>query len=448
MKIVDQRSAFLIPVVAVWLCFAATSNLRAQTPYPSANCHSASTTEVNKKGWPAGTMVTVYIDPAITGMRRARIEEAFNNWTASGWLNGSQVSYESVSQPGSANYVVLNAEPPDGNRATTFTDKNADTGQTQGATTYISPSMTNQYAVLEAMSHEIGHPAGFFHCGSCATSESIMSTPGYDNFNEVTGRPTWPTPCDNETLYASNYNACPPTLPAPGSGWEWDIYSCMWVEPGPTPTPTPSLCSEEQAMDCINSLGQWVEETCYCDHSIGPHTPILVDVLGDSFNLTDASNGVNFDLDSNGSSERLSWTGSGSDDAWLALDRNGNGQIDNGTELFGDVTPQPATANPNGFIALAESDKPENDGNADGIIDNRDAVFNSLRLWQDINHNGVSEASELHTLPELNVESISLDYREARRRDRYGNVFRYRAKVYGTSHQDLGRWAYDVFLVC
>jgi hypothetical protein len=189
MKIVDQRSAFLIPVVAIWLCFAATSNLRAQTPYPSANCHSASTAEVNKKGWPAGTTVSVYIDPAITGLRRSRIQEAFNNWTYSGGLNGSQVSYESVSQPSSANYVVLNQQHPNGNRASTDTITDDITGLTLSANTYVSPDMTNPLAVLEAMSHEIGHPAGFAHCGSCATSESIMSTPGYDDFNDVTGRP-------------------------------------------------------------------------------------------------------------------------------------------------------------------------------------------------------------------------------------------------------------------
>lgn len=168
--------------------------------------------------------------------------------------------------------------------------------------------------------------------------------------------------------------------------------------------------------------------------------------------MTSAQNGVLFDIRGDGLPVKLAWTDETSGNAFLALDRNGNGVIDDGKELFGNFTDQPDSFDRSGFAALAVFDLPANGGNGDGVINESDSVWSRLRLWIDKNHDGISQSEELQRLENYQVHSLSLRYRELRRFDQYGNLFRYKAEVNPDqkghqSEENPGRNAYDVFLV-
>jgi len=294
----------------------------------------------------------------------------------------------------------------------------------------------NAAAGATVIAHELGHYLGLGEAGENPSNPTIMNNPVV-----IPGQNT----CINGTVPTTTVQASDATK----SG------SCLAAaRPTPTPSPTPSPTPDDTGGNgfCTNTCPQkmgWYQEgypDCSCHYDGGGtalgDSPIIIDTSGNGFDLTDAGSGVGFDLDNDGVRETTAWTSQGSDESFLVLDRNGNGTIDNGSELFGNFSPQaapPPGVFRNGFLALAEHDKPQNGGNANGLIDQNDAIFTSLHLWQDKNHNGVSEQSELHALPDLHVDSISLDFKESWRTDRYGNRFRYRAKI------NEIRWAWDVF---
>src|SRR5580658_6731521 len=89
----------------------------------------------------------------------------------------------------------------------------------------------------------------------------------------------------------------------------------------------------------------------------GTSSPIVIDTKGTGFELTSAKGGVLFDFLGTGTKIQIAWTATNSGNAWLVLDRNHNGLIYNGTEMFGNITPQPPSSNPNGFLALAVFDE-------------------------------------------------------------------------------------------
>lgn len=170
-----------------------------------------------------------------------------------------------------------------------------------------------------------------------------------------------------------------------------------------------------------------------CDAEEEPEcTPILIDLENDGVRLTGLEDPVWFDIDANGEPNLMSWTDGG--EGFLVLDRNGNGRIDDGGELFGNAT-RLADGNlaSNGYEALAELDSSFLGGNGDHVIDSFDFGFPALEVWTDGNHDGISQAEELQTLAATGIQRIGLDHRRSSRMDRHGNRFVYFGRAWKTN---------------
>lgn len=128
-------------------------------------------------------------------------------------------------------------------------------------------------------------------------------------------------------------------------------------------------------------------------------SPLVLDLKGDGFEFSSIEDGTQFDLNGDGRKQNISWLAKQDsfDNAFLVLDKNGDGQVNSGKELFGDQN-----GSADGYKELAKYDS-----NNDGKIDAQDDVYEKLELWADMNGNGVVDEGEMKGLKEMGVNSIS-----------------------------------------
>ena len=289
------------------------------------------------------------------------------------------------------------------------------------------PDATNPF-VQHVLAHEMGHAVAGLNnvtTGGCSNSSTIM----WDSIGFNGSGPTSPTGCDLQQLThlygsATGDDSCPP----------------------------PEQCGEGclgdpdcEACECSGGDWLWV----YGDPgAYSCESPILIDMSSNTaqYHLTSASDGVMFDLNDDGVKERLSWTAAGSSVGFLAMDRNGNGSIDSGNELFGNFTrKRDGTRARSGFEALADLEDP---AHRDGEITPLDSAYSGLLLWLDDNHDGLSSASELTPLANAGIAGIDTSYVTRRRRDKYGNRYRYEGHAMIVENGRLRpRRLFDVFFV-
>ena len=147
----------------------------------------------------------------------------------------------------------------------------------------------------------------------------------------------------------------------------------------------------------FEQLNRFVNLALYAGFGTGlpGYDPLVLDLDGDGFDLTtEAHSAVWFDYRQDGFAKHTGWLRG--DNGFLVRDANGNGQIDNVTEMFGNATTS-------GFAALGSYDS-----NNDGVISAADSGYASLQIWQDADGDGVTDAGELKSLSALGIASISL----------------------------------------
>lgn len=191
---------------------------------------------------------------------------------------------------------------------------------------------------------------------------------------------------------------------------------------------------------------------CECNPSaqaclIGKLSPIVIDTTGEGFFLTDAAHGVEFRKAADSQLQQMSWTDPAHYNAWLVRP-NADGSVTSlAANMFGNLSPQPASDTPNGYAALAYWASQTSCGKISKLdAKSCPAVWSQLKLWHDANQDGIAQPGELSTLDAAGVDGISLNPHEADWTDQYGNQFRFESSIDDSAGPHDKR-TYDVFLV-
>jgi hypothetical protein len=158
-------------------------------------------------------------------------------------------------------------------------------------------------------------------------------------------------------------------------------------------------------------------------------SPLVLDLDGDGVLTYGVDAGVSFDITGDGALDRVGWTNPFSEEGFLWIDLDKDGQVSGGGELFGTATVLPdGTRATNGFEALRVYDAATYGGNGDHVISKEDLIWPVLRIWVDSNQDGLSQPWEVGPLPKWGVYAIELTYEERDRVDGTGSVHRFEGR--------------------
>jgi hypothetical protein len=343
------------------------------------------------------------------------VEQGISKWNSAWGANGSGTHFSPVpaSQPPNVTFVRTLIG---GTSAAATTARTRDSqGYGVGFGTQFTTNtnlLSSCTGYLKATLHELGHASGLNDASGSGGSSVMNQFGGKDDGGGKL--PVDVTACDKNRARVATPN---PPAPLP------PIEFCSLYSGSCQPCGRPS--------DIVDGFG--------CCHP-SSSSPIIIDVSGGGVRLSSPTDGVPFDINADGVLRRVSWPWLNGG-AWLVLDRNGNGTIDDGSELFGDHTPYGDAVAPDGYTALSLFDV-----NQSGAITAVDPVYGYLRLWSDANRDGVSQPGELTSLASARVRSISLTTRLAARVDEWGNLYRFRADVSFVNRPRV-RDSFDVFLI-